>query len=157
MSWAEIKKSINSDIQKPLDVLINGSKGLVASDNLYYKIQVSDIIISGYDTATSISLGKSITFNWTGSVRLKYKLYNATNSDYAQLKIYKNGTLAHAIYGVKSEPADYQYTDLDLTKGAAYTFVVSNLSGAGANNTLLKGLSIYADLIDLSGITVEVI
>ena len=156
MSWAEIKKSINSNLSKPLDVLINGTKGLVVSDNLYYKIQETDIQISGDDTNKSINLGKRITLNWKGSIRLKYKLFNSSSSysNNAKLYIYKNGTLFLTITGVYPEPTDYQYTELYLNGGEIYEFVVSNTSTGGSNTTYLKGLSIYANLVDLSGITI---
>ena len=53
--WAEIKHSINSDLSKPLNVLINGTKGLTASDNLYAALTASEFT-ANYNTQLNIPI-----------------------------------------------------------------------------------------------------
>lgn len=154
--WAEIKHSINSNLDKPLDKLINGTKGLKKSENLYTTLYNETLSVKG---DREITVPVKVTCNWQGSFNLKYILNSGTQNknDLAQLLIYKNGSLIKTLYSSIYQEVDYVYTEEFMcSTNDTFTFILKNTGGnMSAIIVYLEYLGIYADLVDLSGVTVE--
>lgn len=163
MSWAEIKHSINSDLDKPLNELINGSKGLVESDNLYYMVLRSSEVVHGEDQIKDIA---RIKFNWAGSVKLKFYLYgvkrqtaqspswnySSSANPWSLMDIYINDVLTTTIEG--TDPAEIDEYSLNVNQNDIVKIVLRTTSDAAIYGGKLEQLGIYADLFDISGITI---
>lgn len=150
MSWAEIKHAINSSLGtddfKPLNELINGTKGLVASDNLYMNLVTSNISVSSRDTYT---IPINVNINWNGSFRLSGVFY--TNTNYrGKLEVYKNNVLVDTITATADSTTKIS-ADFMCNKGDIFTLTINNTNISVMTN--LRNLAIYADLVDTSGIT----
>lgn len=167
MSWAEIKHSINSDLDKPLNELINGSKGLVESDNLYYMILRSSEVVHGEDQIKDIAKDIArIKFNWAGSVKLKFYLYgvkrqtaqsptwnySSSSNSMSFMDIYINDVLTTTIEG--TDPAEIDEYSLNVNQNDIVKIVLRTTSNVAIYGGKLEQLGIYADLFDISGITI---
>lgn len=154
--WAEIKHSINSNLDKPLDKLINGTKGLKKSENLYTTLYNETLSVKG---DKEITVPVKVTCNWQGSFNLKYVLNGGVKdqNNHAQLLIYKNGSLIKTLYSSIYQELDYMYTEEFMcSTNDTFTFILKNTkSSESAVVVYLKYLGIYADLVDLSGVTIE--
>lgn len=151
--WGEIKHSINSDLNKPLNVLINGTKGLTASDNLYAVLTASEFT-ANYNTQLNIPI--KATMNWNGSFNVKCYLYLAGSTSNVKLTIYKNGIQYTIISGGSSSESNVQRSaTCTCSKGDIFTFVLDNYENSRNYTAYLSGLGIYADISDISGVTIE--
>jgi hypothetical protein len=148
-----INSTLGTDDFKPLDKFITDGKSLISSNNVYYKIFLGELTVNGNDARKSITIPRKIKFNVSGSIKLKYYLYNATKFSYAVMDIYKNGELFISITG--SDTKTIQETSFHINKKDEFYFVLKNTSTGGDNGTKLQDLFIYADVVDNSGITVE--
>ena len=155
--WAEIKHSINSDLSKPLNELINGTKGLAASNNLYATLYSSSKTI--YYPEITFNVPVKATFHWGGSFNLKCDL--CTNADQESssahvphLIIYKNSTQYKILDGTYYNTDHSRSIECLCSPGDIFTFVFERSNRSKVSATL-SDLGIYADLIDVSGVTIE--
>lgn len=155
--WAEIKHSINSDLSKPLNELINGTKGLAASNNLYATLYSSSKII--YSPEITFNVPVKATFHWGGSFNLKCDLYTNVNLEHSSayvpsLIIYKNSTEYKTLSGTYQDKDHSRSIECLCSPGDIFTFVFKRSDKSNVSATL-SDLGIYADLIDVSGVTIE--
>lgn len=156
--WAEIKHSINSDLNKPLNELIDGTKGLTKSDTLYTTLYTPQIVVSSPEVTANVPI--KVTMNWAGSFNLKCNLFNGiyavtSSADLPTLTIYKNGTEYKTLTGVFSSQDKLRTIDCICAKNDVFTFVLRRSTTKTENTAYLSDLGIYADLIDISGVTIE--
>ena len=168
MSWAEIKKALNSSIGtsdfKPLNEIIDGTKKLVASDNLYC------VVIDQPQTKTFTSAGgtfdidKKVKILWNGSIKItadfSFSGYEGTGQKYREFYIFKNGTkIIEQSYASQGE---YTYTNtFSVKKGDEFTFQILYTRGSPAGTyesyIIVNSIEILSDVIDGSGVEVELI
>ena len=149
MSWAEVFK-INSDMSKPLNDLINGSKGLRASDNLYTYIHKDIASIDG----TTYEYPERFKFNWQGSVNISYD-YQTSALSGGLFKVTDENDNIIISQGITNDSVGTYTTQshtIVINTGIKYKVTISCTKGI----LWLQNLRINADLIDLSGIEIEV-
>lgn len=155
--WAEIKHSVNSDLNKPLNELINGTKGLAASNNLYATLYLSSHSINAPEVTFNIPV--KATFHWGGCFNLKCNLctdanYGSSGAHAPTFIIYKNGTEYKILYGTYADRDHSLTIECSCSPNDIFTFVVKRSNKSFVSATL-SDLAIYADLIDISGVTIE--
>ena len=143
--WSGIKHALNSTLGteefQPLDKIILGSKGLVASDNLYVSLYSSNLTTKLLDVGYTADVLK---MRWSGSIRL-----NISAIVFSVRTSYIDITVNGVNYGRFSVPVDsngYE-ASLDivgLKVGDVIGLTVSN------NSCNLRKLFISADITDVS-------
>lgn len=142
--WKEIKKAINSTLGtsdfKPLDQIITDGKGLVASDNLYYRLNS----YSGDELTTMLTA----TMNVKGSMRIKASASGFGSSERVTVTVYKNNSLSASVTVTS--------TSTEVSTDFSFNAKDSIRVEAARNNTLGHTVTLWlcATPIDISGITV---
>ena len=157
--WSGIKYALNSTLGtkdfKPLneiirDEILNGS-GLVSSDNLYYP----SIIEEDFDIETNTSYNKTLDvklkFNVLGTVKLQAIWSNSGVKPFT-LTILKNNNIFKSL-SFEIGTTSTRDVILEFSKDDVFTFKISG-KGVGAHPGATITASIYADVIDYSGITI---
>lgn len=149
MSWAEVFK-INSDMSKPLNDLINGSKGLRASDNLYAYIHADEVRLN----KTTYEYQERFKFNWQGSVNISYdyKAYSGGGGIFQVTDENDNIIISQGITTSTVDTYTTQSNTMVINTGTRYKVTITQPQG----QLVLKNLRVNADLIDLSGIEIGV-
>ena len=156
--WAGIKYALNStlgtDKFKPLneiirDEILNGS-GLVSSDNLYYPSIIKENIDIESNTSYNKTLDVKLKFNVLGTVKLQGTCSNHYIEN-LNLTILKNNNIFKSLSMATSATSTIDVT-LEFSKDDVFTFAVSGKGIEYASTTITA--SIYADVIDYSGITI---
>lgn len=157
--WAEINYALNStlgtDKFKPLneiirDEILNGS-GLVSSDNLYYPSIIKEDFYIESKTSYNKTLDVKLKFNVLGTVKLQAIGQNF-GIDSLTLTILKNNNEFRSISFEHSSPTTRDVI-LEFSKDDVFTFKISG-KGVGLHPNATITASIYADVIDYSGITI---
>ena len=157
--WSGIKYALNSTLGtkdfKPLneiirDEILNGS-GLVSSDNLYYPSIIEENIDFFSHTSYSKTLDVKLKFNVLGTVKLQGTCSNTSITN-LNLTILKNNNIFKSLSVATGTTSTLDVT-LEFSKDDVFTFTVS---GRGFNEYASTTItaSIYADVIDYSGITI---
>jgi hypothetical protein len=129
-------------------------KGFVESDNLYFTVNSNTYTLSNYIDEVSL---KKIKCKFSGNFRLKAIIYDNSSSKEpdGRLYVYKNGTeytvLQGHLYENRNTTRD---VDVFVQRGDIIEFVFKRIRDGETNNSTLKKVGIYADVIDLSGIEV---
>ena len=141
MSWAEtifLKKCID------------GSKGLVASDNFYASIPGS--ISGSYNNPTTVY--NWFKMNWSGSFKLK--MHIDSQYDKGTVYIYKNNELVGSIVNDNSNASNIYDFFLTVEKGDIIGFGAGSYSSTHASTiTVLSNIQMYADITDLSAFKIN--
>ena len=157
--WTGIKYALNStlgtDKFKPLneiirDEILNGS-GLVSSDNLYYPSIIEEKIVSSNYTSYNKTLDVKLKFNVLGTVKLQGTCSNQ-NITNLNLTILKNNNIFHSL-SVKAGTTQTFDIILEFSKDDVFTFTISG-DGYSEYSSATITASIYADVIDYTGITI---
>ena len=157
--WAEIKYALNStlgtDKFKPLneiirDEILNGS-GLVSSDNLYYPSIIEENIDFFSHTSYNKTLDVKLKFNVLGTVKLQGTCSNHSITN-LNLTILKNNNIFQS-FSVNSGQTSTRDVILEFSKDDVFTFAISG-NGYSEYSSATITASIYADVIDYSGITI---
>ena len=141
--WAEIKRALNSTVGtekfKSLDKMIMGVKGLVSSNNLYAHILNNSITVASGETKT-IDLIKMM---WSGSVKVAITTYKSADK-VASVGVSKNGVQI-ATSNI-SEGTDINEYIVTFDVGD----VISLYTRGTSTSFTVKGIDLYADIIDVS-------
>ena len=157
--WAEIKHALNStlgtDAFKPLNEIIreeilNGS-GLVSSDNLYYPSIIKEDINIEENASYNKAVDVKLKFNVSGTVELR-AMGSVSGLDPFQLNILKNNVVFQSL-SFKNGASTTNSTILEFSKDDVFTFTIYG-KGVGFGPSGSITASIYADVIDYSGITI---
>lgn len=146
MSWAEIKKAVNSTICtedfQPLDEIFKGSWRFVACDDVTYK---SDTVTYSRN-GSAFTLGNSYTAAADGT--LTVKLLATTNSGITcTFGAYVNGALFSSDERSVTSTAEYTFSNnVTFKKGDVLTFKFTRSSGTSATfgNLYFLGFPVYA-------------
>lgn len=157
--WSGIKYALNSTLGtkdfKPLneiirDEILNGS-GLVSSDNLYYPSIIEENIDIGRQTSYNKTFDVKLKFNVLGTVKLQ-ATYSSTQVNRLDFTILKNNNIFQS-FSVKSNQTSTRDVILEFSKDDVFTFTISG-DGYSESSSAAITASIYADVIDYSGITI---
>ena len=157
--WSGIKYALNSTLGtkdfKPLneiirDEILNGS-GLVSSDNLYYPSIIEEHIHIGRHTSYNKTFDVKLKFNVLGTVKLQ-ATYHSTDTKPLDLTILKNNNIFQS-FSVNSGQTSTRDVILEFSKDDVFTFTISG-NGVSTYPSADIIASIYADVIDYSGITI---
>ena len=157
--WAGIEYALNStlgtDKFKPLneiirDEILNGS-GLVSSDNLYYPSIIKENIDIEEDTSYNKTLDVKLKFNVLGTVKLQ-AICIISGIKPLTLTILKNNNIFQS-FSVSSGQPSTRDVILEFSKDDVFTFTISGDGRSKRSNATITA-SIYADVIDYSGITI---
>lgn len=136
MSWAQIKKAINSTLGtkdfKPLNELILGERSLVSSDNVFL-------------VTTN---NQPITCNFNGAIQVifNFGIYNYDSGDKATVKFtmldsneaYKINTQETYVNPDRGSTEDFRRSfTVNVKKGEVYTFNLEKV-GVGTNEAILR-------------------
>ena len=157
MSWGEtlfLKK------------IIDGTKGLVKSDNLYITKGPSTQVEILYQETKELPF--KIKFKWSGSCKISLKIKTGDTSALAKgtITFYINGSPRSYVSFEPNSGAGTEIreiiTDVSVNKGDVCSFACTrNYSGTGGGSgdyyTILKinSVNIYADIIDTSGAEIQ--
>ena len=157
--WAGIKYALNStlgtDKFKPLneiirDEILNGS-GLVSSDNLYYPSIIKENIDIERHASYNKTLDVKLKFNVLGTVKLEATCSNQGINP-LNLTILKNNNIFQSLSFTNGTTSTHDVI-LEFSKDDVFTFKISG-NGVGVYPSATITASIYADVIDYSGITI---
>lgn len=157
--WSEIKYALNSTLGtkdfKPLneiirDEILNGN-GLVSSDNLYYPSIIDEYIDFPTYTSYNKTLDVKLKFNVLGTVKLQGTCQTGGITN-PTLTILKNNNIFQSRSMENGKATTFDIT-LEFSKDDVFTFAVSG-KGFNEYSYMTITASIYADVIDLSGITI---
>lgn len=127
MSWAQTKK-INSDMSKPLDILIKGQRTLGASDDTI-------AIISNTRQGTGYSYKKTFIPKVSGVVRI---LFSGSGSMY----VYENGVEIG-----RFSVSDGNF-DISVSAGKVYSF--KNYTGTGIDYVKIGAQIVDGSLFEVA-------
>ena len=157
--WAGIEYALNStlgtDKFKPLneiirDEILNGS-GLVSSDNLYYPSIIKEYIDIEDKPSFNKTLDVKLKFNVLGTVKLQVTCHIVQIESF-NLTILKNNNIFQS-FSVSSGQPSTRDVILEFSKDDVFTFTISGDGRSSHSNATITA-SIYADVIDYSGITI---
>ena len=157
--WAGIEYALNStlgtDKFKPLneiirDEILNGS-GLVSSDNLYYPSIIKENIDIEEDTSYNKTLDVKLKFNVLGTVKLQVTCHIVQIESF-NLTILKNNNIFQSL-SFENGTTSTRDVILEFSKDDVFTFTISG-KGLSRHPSATITASIYADVIDYSGITI---
>lgn len=166
--WAGIKYALNSSIGtsdfKPLNEIIDGTKKLVASDNLYCVVIDQPQTKTFVAAAAHFDIDKKVKILWNGSIKItadfSFSGYEGTGTKYRDFYIFKNGT--EIIDQSYNSQGKYTYTNtFSVKKGDEFTFKIGYTRGSPAgtyeSSITVNSIEILSDVIDGSGVKVELI
>lgn len=137
--WSAIKYAVNSSLGtdefQPIDQIVKGQRGLVASDNVYA------ILYSGNMTIGQNAQHDLFVAQWSGSLSI-----GLAGTNQGVLRIFKNGNEIAPNEQTNTEKGLYVFGSINIEKGDRITLV-----GAATNATAsITQIAILADMTDLS-------